>query len=288
VIVLDGAYDHFLERLTAAARDLTVGTAEDPDTVVGPLIDSEARARFNRYAQIAAQEGKVVLAVDPGHLADHGNFVGPLIVSGVSPKSRVAQEEIFGPLLAVLRARDLDEALTIANGTEYALTGGLFSRSPANIERVKREFCVGNFYINRPITGALVGRQPFGGFRLSGIGTKAGGSDYLLEFHRDREHDAPRFRARDRVGPGRSGGTCGNRVSRRLAGPIDGRFRQPARRWDGRRRRGAISLANRARTGASIASKSRYRIRTPWCRKLPSMTISAPLARLASTTVLSP
>src|SRR6202012_2462720 len=100
----------------------------------------------------------------------------------VRPDARVAQEEIFGPVLAVLRARDLDEALAIANGTAYALTGGLYSRSPANIDRVKREYRIGNLYINRPITGALVDRQPFGGFKLSGIGTKAGGPDYLLDF----------------------------------------------------------------------------------------------------------
>ena len=105
-----------------------------------------------------------------------------MIVADVQPDARIAQEEIFGPVLAVLRARDLDDALAIANGTEYALTGGLYSRSPANIERVKREFRVGNLYINRPITGALVDRQPFGGFKLSGIGTKAGGPDYLREF----------------------------------------------------------------------------------------------------------
>src|SRR5205085_9192473 len=98
------------------------------------------------------------------------------------PDARIAQEEIFGPVLAVLRAGDLDEALAIANGTVYALTGGLYSRSPAHIERVTREFRVGNLYINRPITGALVDRQPFGGFKLSGIGTKAGGADYLREF----------------------------------------------------------------------------------------------------------
>jgi len=120
--------------------------------------------------------------LDVEGLADVGTFVGPLIVADVSPGARVAQEEIFGPLLAVLRAKDLDEALQIANGTSYALTGGLYSRSPVNIERVKREFYVGNLYINRGITGALVDRQPFGGFKLSGIGTKAGGSDYLLEF----------------------------------------------------------------------------------------------------------
>ncbi|MFO0911202.1 MAG: aldehyde dehydrogenase family protein [Isosphaeraceae bacterium] len=98
------------------------------------------------------------------------------------PGARIAQEEVFGPILAVIRARDLDHALEIANGVDYALTGGLYSRSPAHSERVRREFLVGNLYINRPCTGALVDRQPFGGFKLSGIGTKAGGSDYLLEF----------------------------------------------------------------------------------------------------------
>jgi RHH-type proline utilization regulon transcriptional repressor/proline dehydrogenase/delta 1-pyrroline-5-carboxylate dehydrogenase len=106
-----------------------------------------------------------------------------LIVADVRPDARVAQEEIFGPILAVIRARDLDDALAIANGTPYALTGGLYSRSPAHIDRVKRRLRVGNVYINRPITGALVDRQPFGGFKLSGIGgSKAGGSDYLGEF----------------------------------------------------------------------------------------------------------
>ena len=118
----------------------------------------------------------------PAALASRGYFVGPTIVADVSPRARVAQEEIFGPVLAVLKATDLSDALRIANGTPYALTGGLYSRSPANIERVKREFRVGNLYINRGITGALVDRQPFGGFKLSGIGTKAGGPDYLLEF----------------------------------------------------------------------------------------------------------
>src|SRR5205807_7699839 len=127
-------------------------------------------------------EGRIVVTVDVGPLADRGHVVGPTIVADVKPNARVAQEEIFGPILAVLRARDLDEALRIANGTPYALTGGLYSRSPEHIERVRREFRVGNLYINRKITGALVDRQPFGGFKMSGIGSKAGGPDYLLQF----------------------------------------------------------------------------------------------------------
>ncbi|MGE5754720.1 MAG: proline dehydrogenase family protein [Planctomycetaceae bacterium] len=181
-VVLDGVYDAFLARLVEAARALPVGPADDPDTVVGPVIDARARARVEQFKRRAAREGEVVLDVDVGPLAGRGNFVGPMIVAGVQPDATIAREEIFGPVLAVLRARDLDEALAIANGTAYALTGGLYSRSPARIARVKREFRVGNLYVNRAITGALVDRQPFGGFHLSGIGTKAGGPDYLLEF----------------------------------------------------------------------------------------------------------
>ncbi len=181
-VVLDGVYDAFLARLVEAAKALPIGPAEDPDTAIGPVIDGRARDRIEEYKRVAAAEGQVVLSVDVGDLADRGSYVGPMIVAGVEPDARIAQEEVFGPVLAVLRANDLDDALRIANGTDYALTGGLYSRSPAHIERAKREFRVGNLYINRPITGALVGRQPFGGFKLSGIGTKAGGADYLLEF----------------------------------------------------------------------------------------------------------
>ena len=119
---------------------------------------------------------------DVGDLSDEGYYVAPHIFTDVRPDAPLAQEEIFGPVLTVLRARDLTHALEIANGTPYALTGGLFSRSPEHIARVKREFRVGNLYINRKITGALVDRQPFGGFKMSGIGSKAGGPDYLLQF----------------------------------------------------------------------------------------------------------
>jgi len=182
VVVLDGVYDAFLDRLAGAVHALPVGPADDPDTAVGPVIDARARDRVWEYGRVARREGRVVAHVDVGPLADRGAYVGPLVVADVDPNARIAQEEVFGPVLAVLRARDLDEALAIANGTPYALTGGLYSRSPAHIDRVKHAFRVGNLYVNRPITGALVDRQPFGGFRLSGIGTKAGGPDYLNEF----------------------------------------------------------------------------------------------------------
>jgi RHH-type transcriptional regulator, proline utilization regulon repressor / proline dehydrogenase / delta 1-pyrroline-5-carboxylate dehydrogenase len=182
VIVLSGIHDAFVARLVEAARAVTVGPADDPETLIGPVIDADARWRILDYQRIAAAEGRIVFEGDPGPIVDQGYFVGPMIVADVSPRARIAQEEIFGPVLAVLKASDLDDALRIANGTQYALTGGIYSRSPANLERVRREFRVGNLYINRGITGAMVDRQPFGGFKLSGIGTKAGGPDYLLEF----------------------------------------------------------------------------------------------------------
>ncbi|HEU5118207.1 MAG TPA: aldehyde dehydrogenase family protein, partial [Isosphaeraceae bacterium] len=182
-VVLEGVYDAFLKRLTEGALALTVGPAEDPDTVVPPLIDAEARERVLEYQRVAAREGRVVARVAAGSGAiASGQYVPALIVADVDPSARIAQEEIFGPVLAVLKASDLDDALAVANGTNYALTGGLYSRSPQHIERVKRAFQVGNLYINRTITGALVDRQPFGGFKLSGLGTKAGGPEYLLEF----------------------------------------------------------------------------------------------------------
>ncbi len=182
VVVMEGIHDAFLARLVEAAKALTVGPADDPDTVIGPLIDAEARDRVRQYIEVARGEGRIVLEVDPGPLQDRGNFVGPVIVADVAPTARIAQEEVFGPILAVLKARNLEDALSIANGTDYALTGGLYSRSPAHLERARREFRVGNLYLNRPITGALVDRQPFGGFKLSGIGTKAGGPDTLKDY----------------------------------------------------------------------------------------------------------
>jgi RHH-type proline utilization regulon transcriptional repressor/proline dehydrogenase/delta 1-pyrroline-5-carboxylate dehydrogenase len=184
--VLQAIHDQFLARLVEATRSLKVSPAEDPGSTVGPLIDAEARKRVLDYAAKGKAEATLAYASDVGALAEEGYYVAPHIFSGVSATAVIAQEEIFGPVLAVLPARDLGHALEIANGTEYALTGGLYSRSPANIARVRREFRVGNLYINRKITGALVDRQPFGGFKLSGIGSKAGGPDYLLQFVQPR------------------------------------------------------------------------------------------------------
>ncbi|MGE0684088.1 MAG: L-glutamate gamma-semialdehyde dehydrogenase, partial [Candidatus Binatia bacterium] len=179
VIVLTQVYEQFLNRLIAATRSLRVGPAEDPSILVPPLIDEEARQRVHRYLASAQQEGRIALAMEG---PTEGHFVGPVIVADLAPQSVIVQEEIFGPVLAVLRARDFDEALALALDTPYALVGGVYSRSPAHIERMRREFRVGNLYVNRKTTGALVGRQPFGGLGLSGIGSKAGGPDYLLQF----------------------------------------------------------------------------------------------------------
>jgi len=181
-IVMERLYDTFLARLVEATRSLTIAPAEEPGCAVSAVIDADARDRVLRYIEKGKSEARLAYAGDPGPLAAQGYFVAPHVFADVNPQAVIAQEEIFGPVLAVLKARDLNHALEIANGTPYALTGGIYSRSPQNIARAKREFQVGNLYINRKITGALVQRQPFGGFKMSGIGTKAGGPDYLLQF----------------------------------------------------------------------------------------------------------
>jgi RHH-type proline utilization regulon transcriptional repressor/proline dehydrogenase/delta 1-pyrroline-5-carboxylate dehydrogenase len=182
VVVLEPIHDVFLNRLIEATRSLKIALVEDPGCSVGPVIDAEARRRILDYIETGKRESRLAYAGYVGRLAEEGYYVGPHIFADVAPNAVIAQEEIFGPVLAVLKARDFTHALEIANGTPYALTGGFYSRSPANIARVRREFHVGNLYINRKITGALVDRQPFGGFKLSGIGSKAGGPDYLLQF----------------------------------------------------------------------------------------------------------
>jgi RHH-type proline utilization regulon transcriptional repressor/proline dehydrogenase/delta 1-pyrroline-5-carboxylate dehydrogenase len=180
LIVLEENYDRVVERLLAAAASLRVGNPEEPGIVVGPVIDEAAYRRILEYIEVGKSEA--TLAYQAKEVPPHGYFIPPTIFTGVSPSKRIACEEIFGPVLSVLKVRNLDEAIEVANGTDYALTGGFFSRSPANIERVKAQLEAGNVYINRPCTGAIVGRHPFGGFKMSGSGTKAGGEDYLLNF----------------------------------------------------------------------------------------------------------
>jgi RHH-type proline utilization regulon transcriptional repressor/proline dehydrogenase/delta 1-pyrroline-5-carboxylate dehydrogenase len=180
LIVLDDNYERVIERLLSAAASLRVGNPEEPGITVGPVIDQAAHRRILEYIEIGQNES--TLAYQKGDVPDIGYFVPPTIFTRVSPDTRIACEEIFGPVLSVIKVRNLDEAIEVANNTDYALTAGFFSRSPANIERAKAEIVAGNVYINRSCTGAVVGRHPFGGFKMSGGGTKAGGEDYLLNF----------------------------------------------------------------------------------------------------------
>jgi RHH-type proline utilization regulon transcriptional repressor/proline dehydrogenase/delta 1-pyrroline-5-carboxylate dehydrogenase len=179
LIVLDENYDRVIKRLVEAAASLRVGNPETPGIMVGPVIDETAYRRM--LETIEAGKKEATLAYQ-GKVPAEGFFVPPTIFTDVKPTMRLSCEEIFGPVLSVIRVRDLDEAIRVANDTDYALTAGFFSRSPANIERVKAELVAGNVYINRSCTGAVVGRHPFGGFKMSGGGTKAGGGDYLLQF----------------------------------------------------------------------------------------------------------
>lgn len=182
VIVLPGIRDIFLDRLKQATASLTIGPPEDPQFQLGPVIDEDARDRLLGVIEVGHRESDCLYAGNAETLADEGYYIAPHVFAVDDPRHRLAQEEFFGPILTVLSVRDMDQALEIANGTDYALTGGIFTRNPRTIERAKHEFDVGNLYINRKITGAEVGRQPFGGFRMSGTGSKAGGPEYPSHF----------------------------------------------------------------------------------------------------------
>ena len=180
VIVLEENYDEFVHRLAEAVKSLQVGPSEDPAFFMGPVVDAKSHQNILKYLEIAKKEGTI--AAQAPVPKTNGYWVPPTVVTGLKPDSVIACEEIFGPILAVLKAKDMDDAIAIATSVEFALTGGIFSRSPANIEHARRDFRVGNLYINRGTTGALVERQPFGGFLMSGVGSKAGGPDYMLQF----------------------------------------------------------------------------------------------------------
>ncbi|MBL3583493.1 proline dehydrogenase family protein [Oleidesulfovibrio alaskensis] len=180
VIVLDPIYDRFVKRLVEACNDLKIGPAEDPANYMGPLADASLQKNVGRYIEIAREEGTILVSRDD--IPARGCYVPLTVVADITPDSRIAQEEIFGPVLGVMRASTFEEALEIANGTRFALTGGVFSRSPEHLEKARKEFRVGNLYLNKGSTGALVERQAFGGFKLSGVGSKTGGPDYLLQF----------------------------------------------------------------------------------------------------------
>lgn len=179
VIVLEDVYDRFTDRLVEAAKSIEILPAENPKSSMGPVVDQEAHERILKTITDAEKTHKLLYK---STTPPHGFFAPAAIFGDVPGDAPLAQQEIFGPVVAVIRAKNLDQALQIANSTEYALTGGVFSRSPAHIARVKEEFEVGNLYINRGITGAMVDRHPFGGFKMSGVGSKTGGPDYLKQY----------------------------------------------------------------------------------------------------------
>ncbi len=181
LVAHEKVYDALLERVVRQAREITIGNpASGQDFGMGAVIDEGAYRKINDYIAVGRKEGRAALAdlkAPPG-----GYYIPPMIFADVKPTARIAREEIFGPVLAVMKARGFDEALAIANDSEYGLTGALYSADRARLERARHEFHVGNLYLNRKCTGALVDVQPFGGFNLSGTDSKAGGRDYLLHF----------------------------------------------------------------------------------------------------------
>lgn len=179
-IVSEKIYDTFVEKLVERTKKVTVGPAEDPTNYMGPVVTETAMNTIFGYIDLGKSEGKLMIGGEraPGD----GYFVQPTVIADVDPHSRLAQEEVFGPVLAVIKARDFDHALEIANNTEFGLTGAVYSKNPKKIEQAEEAFHVGNLYLNRKCTGALVGAHPFGGFNMSGTDSKTGGKDYLLHF----------------------------------------------------------------------------------------------------------
>jgi 1-pyrroline-5-carboxylate dehydrogenase len=179
-IVHQDVYDEVVERVVELTKALKVGPAMEESSNVGPVIDDSSYRKILEYIEVGKQEGK--LLVGGGKAEGNGYFIQPTVFADVDPKARIAQEEIFGPVLAIIKAKDFEDAIRIANDTEYGLTGSVFSRNRDHLEYARREYHVGNLYFNRKCTGALVGVHPFGGFNMSGTDSKAGGRDYLLLF----------------------------------------------------------------------------------------------------------
>jgi 1-pyrroline-5-carboxylate dehydrogenase len=176
-ILVDSVYDQVLSRIVTKTKALKVGDPTDPDVHMGPLTGKEQFEKTRQYVDIGKREGKLVAGGE--RVGEEGYFFAPTVIADVKPTARLAQEEVFGPVLAVIRAKDWKDALAIANGTEFGLTGSVYSKDPAHLADAKRHFHVGNLYLNRKCTGALVGAQPFGGYDMSGTCSKAGGPDYL-------------------------------------------------------------------------------------------------------------
>jgi len=179
-IVVESVYDAFLEKLQRRVAPIKVGPATHPDSYMGPVINARAKQSILEYIEIGKKEGR--LLAGGGEAPGPGYYIQPTVIADVAPRARIAQEEIFGPVLAVIKARDFDEALGIANDTEYGLTGAVYTKDRQKLNKAAEDFFVGKLYFNRKCTGALVGGHPFGGFNMSGTDSKAGGRDYLLLF----------------------------------------------------------------------------------------------------------
>jgi 1-pyrroline-5-carboxylate dehydrogenase len=178
VVAVEQVYDRLLDKVVERARTITVGDPAERGTFMGAVIDDKSFAKIKEYLDIGRHEGRMVLGGEAG--GEGGYFIPPTIVADVAPDARLSQEEIFGPLLAFIKAKDYDEALDVANNTEYGLTGGVYSQDRSRLARAREDFHVGNLYLNRKITGAMVGAHPFGGFNMSGTDSKTGSKEYLL------------------------------------------------------------------------------------------------------------
>jgi 1-pyrroline-5-carboxylate dehydrogenase len=179
-IVAEKLYDAFLEKLIPKVLSIQVGPADDPAYYMGPVISAKARENILDYIEIGKQEGRLVAG--GGNAPGDGYYIQPTVIADIKPEARIFQEEIFGPVLAVSKARDFDEALAMANDSEYGLTGAVYSNNDEKLRIAADRFHTGNLYLNRKCTGAMVGAHPFGGFNMSGTDSKAGGPDYLLQF----------------------------------------------------------------------------------------------------------
>lgn len=173
-------YDRLVPKILARAAKIQVGDTRIPENTMGPVSSKSAYDKIRSYITIGKREGKLLLGGTTG--SKNGYFINPTIFGNVSPKARIAREEIFGPVLALIKSKDFEDGLKIVNSTEYGLTGAVFSKDRRKLEKARREFHVGNLYLNRKCTGALVDVEPFGGFNLSGTDSKAGGRDYLQLF----------------------------------------------------------------------------------------------------------
>jgi 1-pyrroline-5-carboxylate dehydrogenase len=180
-IVEDPVYDAFLERLQERVARIKVGDPTE-NAYMGPVVNETAVKRIVNYIEIGKSEGRLIAGGKPAENKDGGYYIQPTVIADVSPNARIAQEEIFGPVLALIRVKNFDEALQVANNTEYGLTGSVYSDDRRKLDHAGRAFHVGNLYFNRKSTGAMVGAHPFGGFNMSGTDSKAGGPDYLLLF----------------------------------------------------------------------------------------------------------